>query len=466
MAYPEPCKHPCAPHPASGRRHEPDTTTTTPLPSSKLTVRPSGEQALRPDEQASRDIPVIVWADNDDQYVMINDHGAAVPLSGGPSCDSVACITGIAPQIISAAVNVAVVLRSGTMRGMVGELGVAPAELVPGEVQLSVVVPVYGCADCLAALHDRLTRSVAQITDRYELVFVDDRSQDSGWEVLGRPAQRDGHVRAFRLSRNFGQDAAITAGLSKAQGEWAVVMDCDLQEAPEDIPRMWTAAGEGYDVVRTIRRRWRHSPVRRRASRSYRRLTQETDVRSDYSNLSLISRQVIDAFLRLRDRDREYMIALDWLGFDATAIEIDHAERHAGQSGYTLRKLVRVALDGMFFPTTVLLRLVVLLGFIIALAGIVLAAFEVVDYIVEPDKSVAGYTSLAVLLLLLAGFIILSVGVVGLYVGRIFEQVKERPLFLIDAQTEGQDLSWPIVESLSQAAGPDSEAPEAPAANA
>jgi len=102
----------------------------------------------------------------------------------------------------------------------------------------------------------------------------------------------------------------------------------------------------------------------------------------------------------------------------------------------------------------------------IALAGIVLAAFEVVDHIVEPDKSVAGYTSLAVLLLLLAGFIILSVGVVGLYVGRIFEQVKERPLFLIDAQTEGQDLSWPIVESLTQAARPDTDAPEGPSANA
>ena len=341
------------------------------------------------------------------------------------------------------------------MPGMTGEPGVASA---PSDVQLSIVVPVYGCADCLAALHDRLTRSVAQITDRYELVFVDDRSEDSGWEVLGRLAQRDAHVRAFRLSRNFGQDAAITAGLSKARGQWAVVMDCDLQEAPEDIPRMWAAAGEGHDVVRTIRRGWRHAPLRRWASRSYRRLTQETDVRSDYSNLSLISRQVIDAFLRLRDRDREYMIALDWLGFDATAIEIDHAERHAGHSGYTVGKLARVALDGMFFRSTVLLRLVVLLGFIIALAGITLAEFEVVDYIVEPDKSVAGYTSLAVLILLLAGFIIVSVGVVGLYVGRIFEQVKDRPLFLIDADTEGQDRSRPIVESLGHAVPADAQA--------
>jgi polyisoprenyl-phosphate glycosyltransferase len=300
---------------------------------------------------------------------------------------------------------------------------------------LSVVVPVYGCADCLVALHARLTASVAQITDRYEFVFVDDRSLDDGWSVLERLAAQDEHVRAVRLSRNFGQDAAITAGLAEAEGAWAVVMDCDLQEAPEDIPRLWAAAGEGYDIVRTTRRGWRHSAFRRWTSRIYRRLTMETDVRPDYSNLSLLSRRVIDAFLRLHDRDREYMIALDWLGFDSTQVEIEHHERHAGRSGYTVRRLMRVAIDGMFFRSTVLLRLVVLLGFVVALIGVVVAGFEVADYFIEAQKRVPGYTSLAVLLLVLAGFIIVSVGVVGLYVGRIFEQVKDRPLFLIDRQT-------------------------------
>jgi dolichol-phosphate mannosyltransferase len=313
----------------------------------------------------------------------------------------------------------------------------SPARAVQAEVELSVVVPVYACADCLVALHDRLTSSVCTVTRDYELVFVDDRSVDDGWAVLQRLAQADPHVRAFRLSRNFGQDAAITAGLAKARGRWAVVMDCDLQEAPEEIPRMWAAAGEGYDVVRTIRRGWRPSWLRRRGSRLYRRLTLETDVRPDYSNLSLLSRRVIDAFLRLRDRDREYMIALDWLGFDSTEVEIDHHERHAGRSGYTLERLLRVALDGMFFRSTVLLRLVVALGFAVAMVGLALAGFEVVDYFVEPERTVPGYTSLAVLVLVLAGFIIVSVGVVGLYVGRIFEQVKDRPLFLIDQEADG-----------------------------
>jgi polyisoprenyl-phosphate glycosyltransferase len=331
------------------------------------------------------------------------------------------------------------------------------------DVELSVVVPVYGCADCLVALHDRLTSSVAQITDSYELVLVDDRSLDGGWEVLQRLALADPHVRAFRLSRNFGQDAAITAGLAQAHGAWTVVMDCDLQEAPEDIPRLWAAAGEGYDLVRTVRRGWRHSAFRRYTSRAYRRLTLETDVRPDYSNLSLLSRRVVDAFLRLRDRDREFMIALDWLGFDSTAIEVEHHERHAGESGYTLSRLIRVALDGMFFRSTMLLRLVVLVGFVIALVGVVIAGFEVADYFLEPQRAVPGYTSLAVLLLVLAGVIIVSIGVVGLYVGRIFEQVKNRPLYLIAEQAEhqAQTASPGLLESEMQPARAARSAPSA-----
>ncbi len=312
-----------------------------------------------------------------------------------------------------------------------------------GEPELSVVVPVYGCAGCLDALHDRLTRSVSTITERYELVLVDDRSLDDGWSVLQRLARQDARVRALRLSRNFGQDAAITAGLAEARGRWVVVMDCDLQEAPEDIPRMWTAAQEGYDVVRTIRRGGQLSPVKRWGSRLYRRLTFETDTRADYSTLSLISRRVVDAYLSLNDQDREYMITLDWLGFSATAVDIAHGERHAGRSTYTPSRLIRVALNGMFFRSTLLLRLVVLAGFVIAFIGLAVAAFEVIDYVAGPNKAVPGYTSLAVLLLFLAGVIIISIGVVGLYVGRTFQQVKNRPLYLIDARAEGPDAETP-----------------------
>jgi dolichol-phosphate mannosyltransferase len=285
-------------------------------------------------------------------------------------------------------------------------------------------------------------------------VFVDDASPDGAWETLAELAARHPEVRAFGLSRNFGQDAAITAGLSNSRGQWTVVMDCDLQEPPEEIPRLYAKAMEGYDLVRTVRSKRGHSQLRRLASRGYRRLLSDGDASMEYSNMSLLSRAVVDAFLSLRDRDREYMLVLEWLGFAQATVEIDYADRAEGASSYTLRRLLRVALAGMFFRTTMLLRLVVFLGFFIALAGGALAAYNVYYYFEFGQPM--GYTSLSVLLLLLAGFIIISIGVVGLYVGRIFEQVKFRPLFIISRQA-GEDASNVPSQHASITRGPDPE---------
>jgi polyisoprenyl-phosphate glycosyltransferase len=296
-------------------------------------------------------------------------------------------------------------------------------------LEISVVVPVYGCRSCLHALHKRLHASLSSITSSFELIFVDDSSPDGAWEDLSAMAESSPEVKAFGLSRNFGQDAAITAGLAKASGRWTVVLDCDLQEPPEAIPRLYAKAQEGYDLVRTTRSKRGHPRSRRWASRAYRRLFLGNDSGREYSTMSMLSREVVNAFVSMRDRDREYALVLDWLGFRSTSVEIEFAERADGPSAYTLRRLLNVALSGMFFRTTVLLRAVVFLGFLIAALGIGLAAFNVYYYFAGHQP--AGYTSLAVLLLLLAGFIIISVGVVGLYVGRIFEQVKSRPLFIV-----------------------------------
>lgn len=298
--------------------------------------------------------------------------------------------------------------------------------------EISVVVPVYGCRDCLHSLHERLRSSVGSVTSDFELIFVDDCSPDGAWEVLSAMAERFPEVRVFGLSRNFGQDAAITAGLSRARGRWTVVLDCDLQEPPEAIPRLYAKAQEGYDIVRTLRSQRGHSRHRRWASRGYRRLFHANASDREYSNMSMLSRPVVDAFLSLRDRDREYALVLDWLGFRHSAVTIEFSERAHGESSYTFKHLLEVAFAGMFFQTTILLRVVVFIGFVIASLGVGLAGYNVYDYLVGNQPT--GYTSLAVLLLVLAGFIIISVGVVGLYVGRIFEQVKSRPLFIISRQ--------------------------------
>jgi dolichol-phosphate mannosyltransferase len=303
--------------------------------------------------------------------------------------------------------------------------------------EISVVIPVYNCAGCLPALHERLTATLSALTADYEIVLVDDRSRDNAWEVLTELARADRRLRIVRLSRNFGQHAAITAGLTRSRGDWTVVMDCDLQEPPEEIARLWAKAQEGYDIVRATREGRRHSAFRRVSASLYRRMLSEREGGEiELSTLSMISRKVVDAFLQLRDRDREYQLVLDWLGFSQATISFAHAEREGDSpSAYGLRELVGVALDGMFFRTTVLLRWIVLLGFLVAAAGFGLGAFAIFSRYVEDTPP--GYTSIVVLLVLLSGFILISLGVVGLYVGRIFDQVKGRPLFVVDEQIDG-----------------------------
>jgi glycosyltransferase involved in cell wall biosynthesis len=303
---------------------------------------------------------------------------------------------------------------------------------------LSVVIPVYGCDSCLTDLCDRLQRAIEPLTDDYELIFVDDRSPDGSWTVLQGLAQERPALRLVRLSRNFGQHAAITAGLFESSGRRVVVMDCDLQDRPEDIPRLWAEAEKGYEVVLSRRRRRSQSLLRRLTGHLYYRLRNvlvRTDMYTNYTNLSMISRKVVEAFLTLRDKDRQYLLIVDWLGFEQTTVEVDPADRRAGNSSYNWRRLVKVAVDGMFFQTTVLLRWIVYVGFSLALLGALLASYTLIVYAF--GRPLPAWTGLPVLTLLLAGFIIISTGVAALYIGKIFDQVKGRPLYVVDTKVVG-----------------------------
>jgi len=300
-------------------------------------------------------------------------------------------------------------------------------------VEISVVVPVYGCRDCLRPLHDRLSATLETITDDFELIFVDDRSPDRAWPVLQELAERDPRVRAMRLSRNFGQHVAITAGLSASRGRWSVVMDCDLQDPPEEIPRLYSKAREGYDMVLSRREARVQSLPRRLAAAVYFRVYNalvKDDLHNNYSNLSLLSRKVVDAFLTLRDRDRQFLLILHWLGFERAEVQLRQSERHAGRSSYTFRQLVNVAVDGLFFQSTVLLRWIVYVGFCLAALGLGLAGYAVIALLA--GSHLPRWTGLSMLALFLASFIVISTGVSGLYVGKIFEQVKGRPLYVVD----------------------------------
>jgi dolichol-phosphate mannosyltransferase len=299
--------------------------------------------------------------------------------------------------------------------------------------ELSVVTPVYACADCLKALQSRLEATLEPLGVEWEVVYVDDRSPDGGWQTLEQLSLSSPRIKALRLSRNFGQHAAITAGLAEARGRWIVVMDCDLQDPPEEIPLLYRTVLEGYDIVFGKRRTRPEGALRRFATATYLWLANRflrLNIDGSYGSFSIISTRVRDAFLSLRDRDRHYLFILYWLGFDHTSVEVGREQRHAGSSGYSFTALIRHALDGVFFQTTVLLRWIVYFGFALSLVGIALAgAFVAIYFTGHPYP---GWTSLSVLLLIVGGFIIMSTGVAGLYVGKIFEQVKDRPLYVVD----------------------------------
>jgi glycosyltransferase involved in cell wall biosynthesis len=327
-------------------------------------------------------------------------------------------------------------------------------------VEISVVVPVYGCRECVRELHRRICAALETLTGDFELVLVDDGSPDDVWPLIRELSDLDARVVGLRLSRNFGQHAAITAGLAASRGRWVAVMDCDLQDPPEELPRLYAKALEGYDVVLSRREERVESLPRRLAASAYFRLNNmiaRTNFHTNYTNLSIISRKVVDSFLALRDQDRQYLLILHWLGYRRAEIEVTQSDRHAGRSSYTFRELVKVAVDGVFFQSTVLLRWIVYLGFLLALLGGGLGVYAVGAWV--SGRQLPSWTALPMFALLLAAFIIISGGVTGLYVGKIFDQVKGRPLFVVDEIVAAQPRRETEATAGRAAAAADAVAP-------
>jgi dolichol-phosphate mannosyltransferase len=297
---------------------------------------------------------------------------------------------------------------------------------------ISIVSPVYQAADIVEALVHRVSESVADLGS-YEIVLVDDRSPDDSWIEINRMCCKFAEVRGIRLSRNFGQHAAIAAGLRHARGDYVVVMDCDLQDNPGYIATMLAAARRGADVVLTERPTRQHSHFRNVGARMYNRAIQILSGRRaslGQGSYSLLTRKVVDAYLGLNDFHAHYLAALSFLGFEQATIEVDHAERLSGKSSYTLGKLARHAVDGIVSQSVRLLYLAVSVGMGLFLLSMVGVLYLVVSYFVR--GALPGFTSLGVIVLLTSGVILMSIGVVGVYLGRVFEQVKGRPRYVVD----------------------------------
>lgn len=299
--------------------------------------------------------------------------------------------------------------------------------------QLSIVSPVYGCAGCLEALCERIIAAVGPLGVAFEIVLVCDASPDDAWARIREIGARDRRVRGVRLSRNFGQHPAITAGLAHARGAWVVVMDCDLQDPPEAIPALWARAGEGVDAVVVQRKARKDGVFKRGLSRAfYAALSWLTGDRHDpeTANYGIYSRRLVDQVLRMPESGRFFPLLVRWTGLPRTTIAIEHADRASGRSGYSLRGLLRLALEVILSHSDRPLRLVAKLGVLFGLASFAMVALSVYRWLAG-DIAVAGFTSIIASIWLVGGAIIACLGVVGLYVGRIYSESKRRPHFVV-----------------------------------
>lgn len=299
-------------------------------------------------------------------------------------------------------------------------------------MEISVVIPVYGCRAALPELHKRLSDSLQKITSEYEIILVNDACPQNSWEEIEKICAKDKHVVGLELSRNFGQMKATLAGLDYSTGNWVVVMDCDLQDRPEEIIRLYEKAQEGYDFVIASRKARQDSRLKVLLSDAfYKVYSFATEVKYDPTlcNFSISKREVIDQYCQMRELHRAFTMYLLWMGFRWTKIEVEHQERFEGTSGYNFKKRMRLAIELLTSQSDKLLRLMTKTGILISGISFLFILVIILRHIFLDIT--AGYSSIIATMLFMGGLIILAIGIVGLYVGNVFMEVKHRPLYIV-----------------------------------
>ncbi len=298
---------------------------------------------------------------------------------------------------------------------------------------ISVVVPVYKAEGCLHELYRRLRDSLELISADFEIILVEDCGGDRSWDIINELAVSDRRVKGIQFSRNFGQHYGITAGLDFSDGDWVVVMDCDLQDQPEEIPALYAKAQEGFDVVLAKRVQRKDPPLKRLTSwLFYKVFNYLADLNYDPSvgNFRIVSRKVIETFKSIRERLRFFGGLVDWMGFPTTSIEVAHSRRAEGKSTYTFAKLWKLATDTIIAYSDKPLRLSVKLGFLIAFFAVVYGCYVLLKVLIY-GSVVSGWSSLIVSIYFIGGIIIANLGIIGIYLGQTFDEVKRRPLYIV-----------------------------------
>ncbi len=302
---------------------------------------------------------------------------------------------------------------------------------------LSIVLPSYNEEQNIAHTARVLSGLLVQEQIEYELIFVSDGSRDGTYQEILKAAQQDPHIKGAEFSRNFGKEASIFAGLQLATGNAVIVMDCDLQHPPQVIPQMWKLWNEGYEVVEGIKlSRGREGLLHKCFAGAFYRIMSglikmDMNASSDYK---LLDRKVVDVLLGLPEKNTFFRALTFWAGFKTVNVEYEVQERMYGESKWSFFSLMRYAITNATSFSTLPLQLVTVLGLVSILFSMGLAVQTLVKYLT--GTAVEGFTTVILLILIIGGFIMLSLGVIGHYIARIYEEVKGRPRYIISRVTD------------------------------
>lgn len=299
------------------------------------------------------------------------------------------------------------------------------------------MIPVFNESSLIDELVKRVKTNVQLITEDYEIIIVDDGSHDNTWNSIETEAKSESRIKGIKFSRNFGHHYAITAGLHNSNGEWVVVMDGDLQDRPEVIADLYKKAQEGFDVVFVSRQN--------RPEKLYYRIAQKVfywilrslsglDFDSRQANFSIINKKVVEAFKKFHENARFYGSTIKWLGFNRSFILADHGVRHSGKPSYTIRKRFKLASDIILSFSERPLKVAVTFGLLVTLSSIIMSIWLIIGAL-NFNFSVLGWPSIMTSIFFLGGSILTVLGIIGIYLGRVFNQVKSRPLYIVDKVT-------------------------------
>lgn len=301
---------------------------------------------------------------------------------------------------------------------------------------ISIVSPVYRAEKILPILVSEINLVMERIGEDYEIILVDDRSPDNSWEVMKVLSSQNSKIKSIRLSRNFGQHSAIFAGLTKTKGDWVVVMDCDMQDQPKEIAKLYKKALEGYDIVLGQRENRKDKFLKKLSSKLFYKVFNYLSggqFNNEIGNFGIYKKKVIDSILNINDYIKFFPLFINWVGFKSVSIPIEHGEREEGKSSYSISRLLKLAFNVIVSFSDKPLRLFINFGLGISILSFVLGIYylylSITHKITQP-----GFSSLILSIWFLSGIIISCIGIVGVYLGKTFDQAKNRPTFIIDEE--------------------------------